>query len=494
MSKHPSHQRVNLASLADQVLLDWGLRPYFSEAALQQLELIDEAPVQVTPLIKDLSHWPWCSIDNDDSRDLDQLTLSQGHSNGDMSILVAISDVDSLVKKGSAIDEHALTNTTSVYTSAKIFPMLPEKLSTNLTSLNQGVKRASIVVEMVFNHLGEIQNFDVYQAIVQNQSKLAYDAVSDWLENRSELPQAARSVHGMDAQLKAQDHLAQLLKKSRLKAGALNFETFQPRAEFEGEHITKLTLQPHNRARQLIEEFMIAANECISKFLMQHGGASLRRVVRSPERWARIVEVAHQYQETLPELPDSVALEKFLAKQHQLDPLRFPDLSLVIIKLMGRGEYVVERQNQKPIGHFGLAIKNYTHSTAPNRRYPDLVTIRQVKAILANQDPPYTNRELEDLATHCTSQEDASQKAERHMRKSEAAMLLTSRIGQYFDALVTGVAQKGTWVRIIDPPTEGRLSGDIPKLKVGQRLRVKLIYTSVEKGFIDFVITRSPSF
>ena len=490
MSQHHSHQRINLASLADQVLLDRGLRPNFSEAALKQLELINEPTLGVSPASKDLSSLLWCSIDNDDSRDLDQLTVSLAHANSDLSILVAIADVDSLVKKGSAIDEQALSNTTSVYTSAKIFPMLPEKLSTNLTSLNPGVKRAAMVVEMLFNQMGEIQHFDVYQATVQNQSKLAYDAVSDWLENHAQLSKEARAVQGMDAQLKAQDHLAQLLKKRRLQAGALNFETFQPRAEFEGEKISKLTLQPHNRARQLIEEFMIAANECISKFLMQHGGASLRRVVRSPERWARIVEIAHQYAETLPDVPDSIALEKFLAKQHALDPLRFPDLSLVIIKLMGRGEYVVEHQNQKPIGHFGLALKNYTHSTAPNRRYPDLITIRQVKAILAKQDPPYTIGELEDLASHCTAQEDASQKAERHMRKAEAAMLLSSRIGQYFDALVTGIAQKGTWVRIIDPPTEGRLSGEIPKLKVGQRLRVKLIYTSIEKGFIDFVITR----
>ncbi len=490
MTQHHSHQRINLADLANHVLQDRGLRPYFTEAALHQLDHINEPSLASSPNCKDLTSLLWCSIDNDDSRDLDQLTVSQSHEAGEISILVAIADVDSLVKKGSAIDEQALANTTSVYTSAKIFPMLPEKLSTNLTSLNPGVQRAAMVVEMRFDASGEIQKYDVYLAKVLNKSKLAYDAVSDWIENAGLLPQAAQEVQGMDLQLKAQDHLAQLLKKRRNQAGALNFETFQPRAEFEGEEITRLTTQPHNRARQLIEEFMIAANECISKFLIEHGGASLRRVVRSPERWTRIVEVALLYGEHLPELPDSSALEKFLAKQHQLDPLRFPDLSLVIIKLMGRGEYVVERQNQKPIGHFGLALKNYTHSTAPNRRYPDLITLRQVKAILAHEPPPYTTRELENLAAHCTAQEDASQKAERHMRKSEAAMLLSSRIGQYFDALVTGVSPKGSWVRIIDPPTEGRLSGDIPKLKVGQRLRVKLIYTSVEKGFIDFVITR----
>jgi len=490
MTQHHSHQRINLADLANQVMMDRGLRPFFSDGVLHQLEQIKEPALSASPNSKDLTDLLWCSIDNDDSKDLDQLTVSESHAHGAVTIMVAIADVDSLVKKGSPIDEQALANTTSVYTSAKIFPMLPEKLSTNLTSLNPDVRRPAMVVEMRFNAKGELQKYDVYMATVLNKSKLAYDAVSEWIENVGALPSEAACVKGMDAQLRVQDHLAQLLKKKRSQAGSLNFETFQPRAEFEGEKITRLSTQPHNRARQLIEEFMIAANECITQFLIAHGGASLRRVVRSPERWARIVEVALQHGENLPEVPDSIALEKFLAKQHQLDPLRFPDLSLVIIKLMGRGEYVVERHNQKPIGHFGLALKNYTHSTSPNRRYPDLITLRQIKAILAKEAPPYSSRELDDLASHCTAQEDAAQKAERQMRKAEAAMLLSSRIGQYFDALVTGVAQKGTWVRIIDPPTEGRLSGDLPLLKVGQRLRVKLIYTSVEKGFIDFVITK----
>ena len=490
MKQHHAPQRVNLADLAHQVMIDRGLRPSFSQAALDQLEHITEAVLDTSAQCRDLTGLLWCSIDNDDSKDLDQLTVSASHDHGEVTIMVAVADVDSLVKKGSSIDEQALANTTSVYTSAKIFPMLPEKLSTNLTSLNPGVKRAAMVVEMRFDVKGELLQYDVFMATVLNRSKLAYDAVSEWLLNTGDLPQAASEVQGMDAQLKAQDHLAQLLKKKRNEAGALNFETFQPRAEFEGDQIARLSTQAHNRARQLIEEFMIAANQCITQFLIAHGGASLRRVVRSPERWARIVEVALQHGEHLPEVPDSIALEKFLAKEHQRDPLRFPDLSLVIIKLMGRGEYVVERDHQKPIGHFGLALKNYTHSTAPNRRYPDLITLRQVKSILAHEPPPYSLRELEDLASHCTSQEDASQKAERHMRKSEAAMLLSSRIGQYFDALVTGASPKGSWVRIIDPPTEGRLSGDVPKLKVGQKLRVKLIYTSVEKGFIDFVITR----
>ncbi len=272
--------------------------------------------------------------------------------------------------------------------------------------------------------------------------------------------------------------------------GSLEFESFQPRALFDGERITGIQLQVHNRARQLIEEFMIATNGCTARFLAQQGTPSLRRVVRSPERWLRIVEVAQEYGVALPRTPDAPALEAFLARQHKLDPLRFPDLSLVIVKLMGSGEYVVEAPQGEPIGHFGLAVRDYMHSTAPNRRYPDLITQRLIKAALAGARPPYSNAELAELAGHCTAQEDAAQKVERQVRKSEAALLLHDRIGQRFNALVTGVTPGGTWVRIFDPPAEGRLKGDLPQLRVGQSLQVKLVSTSVERGFIDFTLAR----
>jgi exoribonuclease-2 len=288
--------------------------------------------------------------------------------------------------------------------------------------------------------------------------------------------------------LRTQDALAQGLRALRHAQGSLEFETFQPRAVFEGEQVIDILQQVQNRARQLIEEVMIATNGCTARFLAAHGGASLRRVVRSPERWQRIVEVAKDYGETLPHAPESKALEAFLAKRHKADPLRFPDLSLVIVKLMGSGEYVVEASAALPVGHFGLAVRDYTHSTAPNRRFPDLITSRLIKAVLLKQPAPYDPAELGQLAQHCTHQEDAANKVERKMRKSEAALLLESHVGQRYDALVTGSTNDGVWVRIFKPPAEGKLLAHAQGLKVGAAVHVKLISTNVERGFIDFAL------
>jgi exoribonuclease-2 len=465
-----------------------GLQPEFPADVHQQLAHLKGPAQETDTSIRDLTALPWCSIDNDDSRDLDQLTASEPLPRGCVRIFVAVADVDALVKKGSPIDEHARINTTSVYTSARVFPMLPERLCTDLTSLNPDQDRLTIVCEMDFTDDGLLTRSDIYRARVRNKAQLAYDAVSAWIEGTGELPEAAHRVVGMSAQLRTQDDLAQKLRVLRRAQGSLDFETFQPRALFEGDRITDIRQQPQNRARQLIEELMIATNGCTARFLAAQGGASLRRVVRSPERWMHIAEVAHGYGVTLPSRPDARALQAFLARQHQRDPLRFPDLSLVIVKLMGSGEYVVERPHGPPIGHFGLAVRDYMHSTAPNRRFPDLITLRLLKAALAGVRAPYANDELEALAAHCTTQEDAAQKVERQMRKSEAALLLHSRIGERFDGLVTGSGDKGVWVRIFQPPAEGRLMGDLPALKVGQSLRVKLVSTSVERGFIDFVI------
>ena len=483
------HHRTDLATIASWAMFSRGLQPEFPPGVTQQLAQLTGPAHEQGSRIRDLSALPWCSIDNDDSRDLDQLTVGEALARGRLRILVAVADVDALVRRGSPIDEHARINTTSVYTSARVFPMLPERLCTDLTSLNPDQDRLALICEMEFSDDGILTNSAVYRARVRNKAQLAYDAVSAWIEAKGELPAAARRVPGMDAQLRMQDALAQKLRVLRRAEGSLEFEIFQPRALFDGERITDIRLQPQNRARQLIEELMIATNGCTARFLAARGAASLRRVVRSPERWLRIVEVAHEYGVTLPGQPDAKALEAFLARQHKLDPLRFPDLSLVIVKLMGSGEYVVERPQGPPIGHFGLAVQDYMHSTAPNRRFPDLITQRLLKAALAGVRPPYSNDELAELAAHCTAQEDAAQKVERQMRKSEAALLLHSRIGQRFDALVTGINPSGTWVRIFEPPAEGRLMGDLPELKVGQPLRVKLVSTSVERGFIDFVLT-----
>ncbi len=463
-----------------------GLDPEFPARAMAQAAAIAGPGREPGERIRDLTALLWCSIDNDDSLDLDQLTVSESLADGAVRMRVAIADVDAVVKKDSPIDEHARANTTSVYTSARIFPMLPERLSTDLTSLNAGRDRLALVTEMVFNSDASLAGSTVYRAKVRNKAKLAYDAVSAWIESGAPLPAAAALVPGMDAQLRTQDALAQKLRLRRHTEGSLEFETFQPRAVFEDEKVIDIRQQVQNRARQLIEEMMIATNGCTARFLAAHGCASIRRVVRSPERWLRIVEVARDWGEALPNDPDPKALAAFLARRREADPLRFPDLSLVIVKLMGSGEYVLEVPGDTGIGHFGLAVRDYMHSTAPNRRFPDLITTRLLKACLAGAPPAYSHAELEHLALHCTRQEDAAQKVERQLRKSEAALLLESRLGEYFDGLVSGSNASGIWVRVFSPPVEGKLVAGETGLQVGEKLRVKLIGADVEHGFIDF--------
>ena len=481
-------KRSDLVRIATELMAERGLEPEFPAAAQAQLARITDPGCDDDPRIRDLTALPWCSIDNDDSLDLDQLTCCEPQPGGKVKILVAVADVDSLVAKGSPIDRHAWINTTSVYTSARVFAMLPERLSTDLTSLNLGQDRLAVVTEMLVGADGTVTHSSLFRARVRNKAKLAYDAVSAWLGGDGARPDAVSAAPGMEAQLRTQDQVAQQLRARRHEQGSLELETFEPRAVFDGEQVVDIRQQEHNRARQLIEEFMIAANECSARFLAEAGGASLRRVVRSPERWLRIVDLARKYGTELPGTPDSLALAAFLARRHRADPLRFPDLSLVVVKLMGSGEYVVERPGGTPIGHFGLAVRDYTHSTAPNRRFPDLVTLRMVKAALAGRPAPYDGPELAALADHCTQQEDAVQKVERRMRKSEAALLLQSHIGQQYDAIVTGVSDTDTWVRIFAPPAEGRLEAGAQGLEVGRQVRVRLVSTNVERGFIDFVL------
>jgi len=490
-NNHQHYSKKDIARIATRAMIERGLEPEFSQAVLNQLEKINkpaEAESQVEDeQIFDLTDLLWCSLDNDDSRDLDQLTACEILKNGLIKILVAVADVDAIVKKDSPIDEHAKINTASIYTSAKVFPMLPEKLSTDLTSLNQDENRLAVVTEMLINKNGTIIQPNVYRARVRNKAKLAYDAVSDWIEHKAKPPEALSRVKGMATQLITQDKVAQILRKRRHNQGSLEFEIFQPRAIFDGEQVTGIQQQIQNRGRQLIEELMIATNECTAKFLASQGHPSLRRIVRSPENWGRIVELAKKYDEQLPRQPDSKALSIFLAKRHKADPLRFPDLSLIIVKLMGSGEYVVEQPAAEPIGHFGLATQDYTHSTAPNRRYPDLVALRMIKNALQHKKPPYSNEDLNLLAKHCSQQEDAARKVERRVRKSEAALLLSSHINQAFDAIVTGSSVSATWVRILDIPVEGLLAEAKSNIDIGTKIRVKLVSTNVEKGFIDFI-------
>jgi VacB/RNase II family 3'-5' exoribonuclease len=467
-------------------MMERGFFPDFSPQALAELDGIHMPATRTDESARDLRNLLWCSIDNDDSRDLDQLTFAEAMPNGTAKVLVAIADVDALVKKQSVLDDHARQNTTSVYTVAETFPMLPERLSTDLTSLNYASDRLAIVIEMVLAGDGSLQGSDLYGAIVRNRAKLAYNSVAAWLEGNGPTPQGVGTVKGLDENLRLQDRVAQKLKALRHLHGALDLETIEARPVFDGDELKDLEADNRNRAKDIIEDFMIAANGVTARYLASKKVTSLRRVVRIPKRWDRIIEIAAERGSTLPKEPDAKTLEQFLVSAKAADPLRFPDLSLSVIKLLGAGEYVVELPGGSVPGHFGLAVKDYAHSTAPNRRYPDLITQRLLKAAVAGRSRPYENDELEALAKHCTQAEDAAKKVERQVIKSAAAILLKSRIGEQFDAIVTGAADKGTWVRLLHPPIEGRLASGFEGMDVGHRLRVQLVRTDVERGYIDF--------
>jgi VacB/RNase II family 3'-5' exoribonuclease len=478
--------RSILKSIARRAMLERGLLPDFSPQALAELDTIHGPATRVQESTGDLRNLIWCSIDNDDSRDLDQLTVAEAVPGGAAKILVAIADVDAVVKKQSALDDHARHNTTSVYTAAAIFPMLPEKLSTDLTSLNYESDRLSVVVEMIIGADGSLQSSDIYGATVRNRAKLAYNSVANWLEGNGPMPSGIAAVDGLEENLRLQDRVAQKLKALRHVHGALDLETIEARPVFDGDELKDLQAERRNRAKEIIEDFMIAANGVTARYLAAKMFPSLRRVVRTPKRWDRIIELASDHGFTLPQQPDSTALEQFLVSANAADPLRFPDLSLTVIKLLGAGEYVVELPGQSAAGHFGLAVRDYTHSTAPNRRYPDLITQRLLKAAIAGRSVAYQNDELDALAKHCTEEEDAAKKVERQVGKSAAAMLLESRIGERFDGIVTGASDKGTWVRLLHPPVEGRLVSGFEGMDVGHRVRVQLVRTDVERGYIDF--------
>lgn len=476
---------TDLAQLANQIMQDRGLEPEFSKNELQQLSQINN-PAPLSPKYVDLRALLWCSIDNDDSRDLDQLTYAEKGADGQTILWIAIADVDALVEKDSPIDLHAQKNTTSVYTPAKIFTMLPEKLSTNLTSLNEGEDRTSVVVKIQMNQTGHIENSSIFQAMVHNFGKLTYDAIGGWLEGKKELLDKAKQA-GLENTLKIQHEAAQILKQKRHVAGSLTLESSEAVVKIAEDNQLVIRLSPHNFAHQLIEELMIASNRVMAKHLSEAKIASLRRVVRIPKYWDRIVDVAKSFGEDLPLQPDSKALDDFLIRRQKADPVSFPDLSLTVIKLLGRGEYIVENDQDSPVGHFALALSDYTHSTAPNRRFPDLISQRQYKAFLRGEAAPYTLEELDSLATHCTQQEDAAMKVERQVNKSAMALLLASQIGTVFKGIITGDSEKGTWVRIFQPPVEGKVIQGFEKLKTGDKVSVTLKSVDIRQGFIDFV-------
>jgi exoribonuclease-2 len=464
-----------------------GFEPDFSAAVQQQLDAIGRQPVGVGDRdARDLRQLLWSSIDNDTSRDLDQIEAAERLPNGDIRVLVGIADVDGLVPARSPIDAHAAVETTTVYAGVRNFPMLPEALSTGTTSLLESADKLAVVIEFAVAADGAVHGGQVYRALVRNQAQLTYDAVGAWLEGAGPAPPKVAASRELQQQLTLQDECARRLLTARQRHGALNIETIETRPLLLRGEVADLVRQQKNRATELIEDFMIAANEVVARTLGTLHLPSIRRVVRTPERWPRIVDLARSLGVALPAAPSPGALNDFLLARKAADPDHFPDLSLAVIKLMGPGEYVLERPGEPDPGHFGLAVQDYTHATAPNRRFADIVTQRLLKTALAGQPAPYNDDELAAIARNCTLKENEARKVEREMTKRIAAVAMSHRIGETFDAIVTGVTPKGTFVRVLKPHVEGLLARGQQGVDVGDRLRVTLVRTDVDRGYIDF--------
>ena len=483
----------DLVAAAHADMIENGFQPDFpagTDTALAQIKAQPALPI--APDAQDLRNLLWSSIDNDTSKDLDQIEWAEKLADGRIRVLVGVADVDVRVPRGSLLDKHAQTETTSVYTGVKVFPMLPADLSEGITSLNENEDRAAMVVEYAVDSTGTVTDGKVYRALVRNRAQLAYNSVGAWLEGHGPAPEKVAANADLAAQLKLQDQAAQNMLGCRFQHGALDLETVETHPVMAGEQAVDITKLEKNRATSLIEEFMVAANGVVARMFEQAGVASIRRVVRTPKRWDRIVEVANGLGTKLPEEPDSKALNDFLLAQKQKDPNHFPDLSLTVIKLMGPGEYVLVKPNEPSPGHFGLAVQDYTHSTAPNRRFPDMVTERLAKAYVDKAAPPYSDADLNTIALRCTQMEDAARKVERIMQKRIAAVVLHPRIGQTFHAIVTGVNQSGTFVRALDVHVEGMLMNagkpGSKGLDVGDKVTVKLVNTDPQRGFIDFAV------
>lgn len=482
---HAAH--FNLIAAAHSAMLEHGFQPDFPAGTDKELAEIDSQPaLRAAEVMTDLRGLLWSSIDNDTSKDLDQIEWAEQLPDGRIRVLVGVADVDARVHKGMLIDAHAQSETTSVYTGVQIFPMLPKELSEGVTSLNEDGDRIAIVVEVCVDAEGAASDGKAYRALVRNRAQLAYNSVGAWLEGRGPAPEKIAADAGLAAQLKLQDAAAKRMEGCRMQHGALDLETMEARPILRGDQPVDLIQLEKNRATSLIEEFMVSANGVVARALQDAGVASIRRIVRTPKRWDRIVEVAEGLGTKLPPEPDSKALNDFLLAQKQKDPDHFPDLSLAVVKLMGPGEYVLIKPNEVSPGHFGLAVQDYTHSTAPNRRFPDVVTQRVLKASLCHQAQPYSEAQLDAIAQRCTLMEDQARKVEREMRKRIAAVVLQPHIGQMYPALVTGVNQYGKFVRVLKPHAEGMVVSGGKGLDVGDRVTVKLVSTDPERGFIDF--------
>lgn len=467
-----------------------GFQPDFPPEVQFEVAQLDEHDVNVAAkeVRKDLTKLLWSSIDNRESRDLDQVEYAERLRGGEIRLLVGIADVDALVPKGSAVDDHAAENTTSVYTGVVVFPMLPERLSTDLTSLNEGENRCAIVVELDVAEDGTIVREDAYRALVRNHAKLAYEPVGHWLSGTGARPKKMASVEGLEAQVRLHDEAAQRLAAYRRRAGAIEIETIEARPVIAGEKVIDIAVSPRNRARDLIESFMVAVNGAMARILERKRVSAIRRVVREPRQWKRIVALAAEMGETLPGEPSGIALSEFLARRRAAEPREFADLSLTVVKLLGPGEYVLERRfaRREDQDHFGLGAPEYLHSTAPNRRFPDLVTQRLLKGADGNGGSPYSDDELTSIARHCTLQEDNARRVERSMRKKFAAVLMADRVGSSFVATVTGASSKGTYVRLLSPAVEGRVVRGERGLEVGDTVRVTLTRVDADRGYIDF--------
>jgi exoribonuclease-2 len=484
-SSQPVH--FNLVAAAHASMIEHGFQPDFPAGTDTELAAIEALPdASAIPGIQDLSGLLWSSIDNDTSKDLDQIEWAEQLADGRIRVLVGVADVDARVAKGTIIDGHAGSETTSVYTGVKVFPMLPVELSEGITSLNEYQIRVALVIEFAVDQAGNASDGKAYRALVRNRAQLAYNGVGAWLEGTGPAPAKVAASADLAAQLKLQDAATQRMVGGRFQHGALDLETIETQPVMLAGQAVDIVRQQKNRATSLIEEFMVAANGVMARTFEQAGVASIRRIVRTPKRWDRIVEVAEGLGTTLPAQPDSKALNDFLLAQKQKDPDHFPDLSLAVIKLMGPGEYVLVKPNEVSPGHFGLAVQDYTHSTAPNRRFPDMVTQRLMKAFLAHGPQPYTEDQLNSIALRCTLMEDGARKVEREMQKRIAAVVLHPRIGQSFPAIVTGVNNYGTFVRTLNPHADGKLVQGGKGLDVGDRVTVKLISTDPQRGFIDF--------
>ena len=481
---------VDLKTIAREAMIKYGFEPDFSPAVMRETEKISGKNISnITEETRDLRSRLWSSLDNHDSMDLDQIEYCESGPNGEIRIMVAIADVDFFVTKNSFTDNHASHNGTSVYTGVETFPMLPDQLSHGVSSLLPGNDHLALVIEYTVLPDGSFKPGRLSRALVSNKAKLVYEEVGDWLEGKAPVPESVREIPGLEEQIILQNTAAQRLKKHRQEQGALDLETLEANAVVSEGKVLDLVVQDQNLARCLIEEFMVAANGTTVNFLNNAGMPMIQRIVRTPKNWEGIRMTAAQYHEKLPRAPDTRALAKFLHRRRTADPERFPDLSLTIVKLMGPGEYVPLISGEPPVGHFALAVTDYTHGTAPNRRYVDLIIQRIIKSVLDNTKNPYSAKELTELATWLTSREKGSKKVERFMQKSAAAVLLQHRIGEIFDGLVTGASEKGTYVRILTPPVEGRVVQGSRGLYVGQKIRVRLVHADPYTAFIDFECT-----